>query len=407
MSVPTEQFKVKTTDTKSRGRYRQMFLPLLFLLFFLPVLLLSNSINSTVPSLYLPQGHVISALSPKGYNPSVLTTTTTLGCSNPAATVDLRRGFGLSYQWNSEINPAWLSTFGHRRIFNAFPQLIGLSGSIRNLHLGLAMNQVYNSEMDYGDVFATIIIPNNQGYMYTATYRLKREETVNKYSLSASYYLNKTKTFAIGFNYNENQLNLSYHLNLLTTDAPDSVVFPDEGYDQKTYAGNFSAGVRYTTPAGLFPRLKAGIFFESKVRFRHSFSYYDEKITLAADIPAKIHSGIYLELSNGLFFSENVSYHIWEQTRYANLRNQPEFAINAGFPIGQSLLLSGGAFYTNYHRTDFSDKENDKFRAIYLMLGGVYHMKDFSLELTCADSHLFSGEYRKQTILKAGIGYTF
>jgi len=64
-------------------------------------------------------------------------------------------------------------------------------------------------------------------------------------------------------------------------------------------------------------------------------------------------------------------------------------------------------FYTHYRRTDFSDKMNDKFKAVYLMAGGTVHIKDVSIELTFADSHLFSSENRKQTLVKAGIGYSF
>jgi hypothetical protein len=360
-----------------------------------------------VPSLYLPQGYVISALSARGYNPSILTTSTTLGCSNPAALIDLKCNLGLSYQYDTPIQSAWIFDFGYRRIFNTVPQSVGLSVPIKNLHLGIAMNQIYNSETDYGELLATLIAPNNQGYGYTSTSRPKKEETVYRYSLSASYYLNSAKTIALGLNYNQNQLHFLLNLNLLTTGTPDSINFEDEGYDQKTYAGNLSAGIRYSTPAGTFPCLKAGFFFESKVRFRHSFYYYSEKLNLAADIPAKIHSGIYLELPSGLFFSENVSYLLWEQTTNSYLKNQSELAVNAGFPVKRNLILSGGAFYGGYHRTDFSDKENGKFRAIYLILGGTYCFKDITLEFTCADSHLLSGEYRKQTILKTGIGYTF
>jgi hypothetical protein len=360
-----------------------------------------------VPSCYLPQGYVIGSLSARGYNPSALTTLTTLGRSNPAALTDLGFGFGLSYQYTTKISPAWIGGFNHKRIFNSIPQSIGLTGSICNLHLGVAMNQVYNSEIDYGELSAILIAPNSQGYIEIGTYRPKREETVCRYSLSASYYLNSLKTIAVGLRYSLNQLNFSYGLNLISMDAPDSIDFEDNGYEEKTNAGHLSIGIRYNTPEGSFPRQKAGFFYESKVKFRHSFYYYSEKLHLSADIPTKIHSGIYLELSNGLFFSENVSYYFWKQTRYSNLRNQPEFAVNAGFPVRKNLILSGGVFYTNYHRTDFSDKENTNFRAIYLTLGSIYRLKDFSLELTCADSHLFSGEYRKQTIVKAGIGYTF
>ncbi len=72
-----------------------------------------------------------------------------------------------------------------------------------------------------------------------------------------------------------------------------------------------------------------------------------------------------------------------------------------------ALSLSGGVFYTHYRRTDFSNKMNDKFKAVYLMAGGTVHIKDVSIELTFADSHLFSSEYRKQTLVKAGIGYSF
>jgi hypothetical protein len=90
MSLLIEQFREYLLDIKFHFTCHQKFYQYSFLVLLLPVLLLS----STVPSLYLPQGYVISALSARGYNPSILTTSTTLGCSNPAALIDLNAILG-------------------------------------------------------------------------------------------------------------------------------------------------------------------------------------------------------------------------------------------------------------------------------------------------------------------------
>ncbi|MFA4839786.1 MAG: hypothetical protein WC703_09960 [Candidatus Neomarinimicrobiota bacterium] len=377
-------------------------------LLFLPNVFADSLISQAIPAIYLPQGHVIDALSGNGYNPSTLATLTTINSVNPAALVDLKRGFGLSYQYDTKINPAWFADFKHRRIFNAIPQSAGLTVTLRNLHLGLAMDQVYNSELDYGELIGTMVWGNDQGYIETYTFHPKKIESVYRYSFAAAYSLNRSKTLAIGFQYNQNHLNFSQYIGfeVIESESSDSLIRKRIIITQKTNTGNISVGIRYCTTNGVFSRILIGLYYESIVRFRHSFTYESEKLVLTGDIPDKLHAGVYLEMPIKLYFSGNLTYVFWKNT-HSSFRNQPELTVNLGFPVRKKLTLSGGAFYTHYHRTDFSDNWNNKFKAVYLILGGIFRMNDLSVEFTCADSHLFSGEYRKQTLVKMGIGYSF
>ncbi|MDD5766117.1 MAG: hypothetical protein PHW79_07735, partial [Candidatus Marinimicrobia bacterium] len=183
-------------------------------------------LNLSIPAIYLPQGHVYDALSGNGYNPSTLATPMTINSVNPAALVDLKRGFGLSYQYETKMQPAWIADFGHQRIFNAVPQSAGLSIPLGNLHLGMAMNQVYNSELDYGEIIGTIIWGNNRGYIENYTFHPKKTESVYRYSFTAAYSLNRSKSVTIGFRYNHNQLNYSQYFQIVSdnSESIDSLI---------------------------------------------------------------------------------------------------------------------------------------------------------------------------------------
>lgn len=384
----------------------------IFLLFFLLTLddsaLTESKIISSIPVLYLPQGHVITALSGYGYNPSTIVTTATIGCSNPAMLVDLKRSFGFSYQYNTKIKRAWYFDFEHRRIFNAIPQSVGLAFPFNSLHLGLAMNQVFNSKLDYGEVAVYMVSDNDQGYIETGRFYPYRTELVYQFSLAAAAYLNKSKSLSVGLQCKYNHLDFYQYLgySVHQSESGDSLISTKNELTQNAPSGNFSIGIRYRTPREVFPRFQIGLYYESRVRFKHSFTYLSETINLAGDLPAKIHVGTYLETQNGFFFSQNLSYLFWGNACYS-FHDQPEFAINVGYPLGKNLILSAGVFYTNYHRDSFIPLGNNPFKLIHLLFGGIYRFKDFSLEFTCADGHLFSGKYRKQTIFETGIGYTF
>ena len=381
------------------------FLSILSVLFFLPNYLA----GITFKVMYLPQGHVIDAISGYGYNPSALATPTTLGCSNPAALVDLQRGLGLSYQYDTKIAPAWLDIIGYQRKIDPIPQSVGLSVPIKNLHLGLAMNQIYTAETLYDNLTATLITQNAQGYIDTVgiTTFEKNENTI-LYSLITTYDFNQLfhSNQSIYFGFQVNYYKYSLYENINTHYYADSLDDLNSGINKKIDAFNLTVGIRYSINNNFFKRINIGTYYETPVRLKKAFNDEDFNCILLAEIPDKIHGGMYFETPCGLLFSGNLSYLFWKNTVYS-VKNQPELAVNTGFPVRRNLIISGGAFYTDYRRTDFTDKENDKFRAIYLMLGGIYHFRDFTLELTCADSHLFSGEYRQQTIFKTGIGYTF
>jgi len=390
---------------------------------------LTNFCSGSAPkgpflTMYLLQGYVIDALSGKGYNPSTLATLTTINSVNPAALVDLKRGFGFSYQYDTKIRSVWIADSKHQRIFNTAPQSAGLTVTLRNLHLGLAMDQVYNSKFLYHFTSNFYYEP---WYIGPYTFHSEVRESVHHYSCIAAYdfgkYRLESQSLSIGLQVNYNQYHLYQQYGItMDSDSLDNLYGTSEVFKKTIDAFNIAAGIRYIVHTEIIPRISIGAYYETFVRFKKIFddtNFDDRKDnpttritrfdffgTRLGEIPDKFHTGVYLEMPCGLYFSSNLSYLFWRNTAYS-VKNQPEFAVNIGFPACKNLNLSGGVFYTHYRRTDFSDKWNNKFKAVYLMAGGTLNLKNFSLELTVADSHLFSGEYRKQTLVKAGIGYSF
>ncbi|MBL7136634.1 MAG: hypothetical protein ISS81_08620 [Candidatus Marinimicrobia bacterium] len=376
----------------------------------------ATPVSGTSPIMYLPQGHVIDAISGLGYNKSTISTPATLGSTNPASIVDLSKlNLGFSYQYDTKLKPAWIVGIGHRRIFNSVPQSIGLSIPIKNLHLGLAMNQIYNSELDYGEIAGTFVWPNEQGYIETETFNPKRKESINRYSIIAAYDLNKylsnSNCLSIGIQYNYNYLKYFQFLGPRTTELNDSLVVQNLNIREKITAGNVSIGIRYSTGNANIPRIDIGLYYETFIKFEKPYTFENSQVILIGNIPDKLHAGIYLKTPFKLYFSGNLSFIFWENIKNGSsiTPNQLEVSGTIGYTFSKDLTLYIGSLFSDYRKVIEDDLfgTEGKFKVIYFIAGGTFQYKGLSFEFTCADSHLFSGDWRKQTLIKLGAGYSF
>ena len=75
------------------------------------------------------------------------------------------------------------------------------------------------------------------------------------------------------------------------------------------------------------------------------------------------------------------------------------------YQFTEKVTFSTGYFHTNYRYRGSSDFLTDRFNAWYFTAGFLYSLKLVDVDLALADSHLFSGEWRKQTIIRIGLGY--
>ncbi|HSR17050.1 MAG TPA: hypothetical protein VLM39_03065, partial [Ignavibacteriaceae bacterium] len=78
-----------------------------------------------------------------------------------------------------------------------------------------------------------------------------------------------------------------------------------------------------------------------------------------------------------------------------NIHNQIEFSSNFIYKWNNFLTSSAGIYLT--------ERESFENSAVFLVLGTIINLSGFNIEAAFADSHLFSGELRKQTLVKLGL----
>ena len=103
-------------------------------------------------------GHMFDPLNGFGYNPSTFTMASDIVNSNPSAIAEFDgTNIGISYLFESKINPAWFVDITHERGYLYLPQSIGLVTPFENLNIGFGFAQIYNSVAEFGGVDITTI----------------------------------------------------------------------------------------------------------------------------------------------------------------------------------------------------------------------------------------------------------
>lgn len=357
-------------------------------------------------SIILPQGYGIKLLSSSGVS-SINTDVSNMGFMNPSSLINFS-GYsaGISYQLNSKIKEAYAGKIGTSRTNNWLPQSIGVVIPISGLNIGLSFGQKYNGTLDFDPIPTTTFQnPDGTGEFYTVDFNT----SVYSYAATLNSYIKDifkdNSIFSLGIRYSLNRLNHSFKAGI-------------DGFDFSDNASNFAVGAQLKTELGNTGKLTIGISYETSIDFSERIQVYSNSglnfpdsnfipvlttIKLVDRIPAELRFDIAVDISNNFLISTNVNHVFWNTSKN-NLRNQIEFSASSVYKLNELLSPSIGIHFSdkNYKEDFFNFNKNNK--VLFLILGLRISYYTFYADFAVADSHLFSGEFRKQTIGKLSIG---
>jgi len=376
-------------------------------IFLIPLFGVLNAQNDWADNevMFLPHGRVLRSLCGFGYSPCTKTTISNISCNNPASLCDFSKYMiGLSYQFDTKVDPAWAFGVGHDRIINGYPQSAGFVVPIHRFRLGLGIGQRYNSSLDLGKIpITTAENPYGTGEYYTPTYHTY---VMNYSVLVACFFQNifrEDDRLSLGFQYD---LNRFYHKEIIS----------QLHYDAASYEGSWSIGFRYYFNVSSNSGFHLGLFYEDGVKFRKSTEVnfpqppdmlINNIITFVGALPDKIHVGFLTRTSLPINFMLNATYVNMEEN-YDYDKNYIEFSGSTIFELTHSITTSFGFFFTShkFEKGSLFYYCDDFLNGYYMTGGFIYELGNFEIDFSIADSHLMSGKWRKQTIGKIGIGFS-
>ena len=355
----------------------------------------SDNIDWLVP----PQGFGIGLLNSCG-NSSIINDVSNEGLMNPAAISNFENyTMGFSYQYNSNIEKGWINDSEVKRQNDFIPQSAGGIFRWNELTLGIGYQHKYNIDVDL------------RGYSngFNEVYNTHFKGRVHSYSFALAYSLNKIMNensyVDIGLNYTFNNVDFS------STYQNQETLLNDN-------SGNFSFGIQYTNKNSDDTKTKIGLSYTLATDFESEYYYSNFTVIIrttdapnaaTADnlitghIPDKFSLDFSKDLSNAVTLNASAAGIFWHRDNNI-LKDQIEFSASTIYKINEMFSPAFGFYYTdNKYENGFFDF-NNKFNSIFLIAGLNINYNIFSADLAIADSHLFSGDFRKQTIGKLSIG---
>lgn len=349
---------------------------------------------------YLSQGFILTNLNSLGVS-NINNSVSNIGTTNPSSLSNFNRiSIGGSYHFETKLEEAYIASIGHKRISNELPQSIGIVFPFQNFRLGLAFNQKYNSSAEFDSIpITTVEFPDGTGEYYKPVMETK----VSSYSVSASYLFDnlfiENSSLVLGARLTRNSL--VYHEGLLSF-----------SFDVESEKYNWAFGVLFNHVFDNKKSFSAGILYESDINMQETIVHSDKNLNgnpnfslsqfsliYSANFPAKVSLDLSVNLINNISLYSTVNYLLWGDV-HPNLKNQFEYSFTGLFSFDENLKASFGFFTTDRNYKDDMLGLNEKLRAVYLLAGINYKISLFNFGLSIADSHLFSDEWRKQTIAK-------
>lgn len=367
--------------------------------------------GSTVVS-FFPQGYGIKLLNSSGTS-SILNDVSNLGFMNPASISEFENySLGFSYQINTSIDEAWIADFGTSRVYNFYPQSVGGIIKWNDFTFGLGFGQKYNGTLDTDPVeVRSIEYPNGTGEFF----EMKQETMIHSYSITASYsfkdLLPASNDITIGFRYSLNYLDRYDEIWHITGSATD-------------YSSNIAAGLNYKISFDDQQHLMIGVSYESKTYFDAKYEVdnsvlilYDPEDTtntyipveqsdsyLLHTLPDELRIDLAFDAASDLKLLANLTSVFWANETNS-LKDQIEYSFSAIYQINEMFTPSLGFYITDCEYTDnFYSRLNEGLNSFFITAGLRFNYNNSFTDLAIADSHLFSGDYRKQTIAKLAIG---
>lgn len=364
-----------------------------------------SAVSST---LFMPQGYSLNSLNGFGTS-GIYNNRSNLNYINPASLRNYNKpAFGISYEFQTGIEDGWIAKIGGHRIHDLYPGSAGFVYPYKNLRIGLSFGQTYNWQLDFGRIpISTLEQPEGTGKYFEPVYKTR----LYSYSLSAALTqdnLFADDNFSIGFRLTSNIL--KEHEEILSqigegsADKISAAVGTIYKYniDSDRY---IEAGISYEMPVELNGEIKIEGSDVIKNVFEGDTNYVVvEKFALAGYVPGKVSLDYSFGLMKSFSILGSINYNYWKSDILTNYEDQLQLAGSLVFGVGSNLKASLG-----YYKTDFRLKEdylriNNQLDAFYLTGGLVWSSDMYSIDIALADSHLISGEKRKQTIAKISLG---
>lgn len=381
------------------------------LVFFLLMFCSINTVaqlSSDYNLMLFPQGYDLKLLNSYG-NSSIINNVSNISSMNPAAITGLKNySAGISYQLNTKLKDAWIADIGMKRIYNFFPQSFGAVTKLGSFSLGVGLGQKYNGTKDFGKIpITTPEQPDGTGEFI----EMSEENLIQSYSLSTAFSFAEIlqSNFDIKFG-------LKYSLNYLHHQEKIWI----NNLKAKGYSSSFGLGI--TTQFNLDEQryLQFGLSYELSNQFNvnHEIennllvfpgntpntSYYQVTYTGRYTIPSELNFDIAVDAAKDLMFLGSLRTVFWSNQK-ENYKDQLEISFSTLYEFSEIVNASLGFYSNDFKIKNSSFKElESEFNAFFITAGLKLNISMISIDLACADSHLFSGEFRKQTIIKLAAG---
>lgn len=347
-------------------------------------------------SLTALSGYGIKLLNGLG-NSGLINSTSNLGFMNPASIGTLDHlTIGLTYQVNTPVYfPEPYDETNYDRVYNFIPQSFGAVYKHDDFTFGLSVGQEFNSKLDYGEIPVTSAqYPDGTGEYFTPVF----EDMIENYSLSTAYNFGRSV-----FDIAEVTLGLRYTLNRFH--VYEKILFAE--VNQATFANSIEAGIHLK-----FEELQFGLSYNSGKIFSYQVeeqtltnigspygTYHISGYEVQTKLPPILNFDALFSLNDYLQLTTTLNNVFWNSS-YSRFTNQLDISSNLIFEPSEKIIGSCGLLLSNYSISDDYENENN---AVFILLGLNLKFENFNIDFALADSHLLSGEFRKQAIAKLGL----
>lgn len=374
----------------------------LLLLLSLSLTLAQTSQLEPVNQAFLPQGIRWQGLGSNGFSYNFTSSLSQISGSNPATLTALGTlAFGLSYQYDTDIEEAFIFNFGHKKSYVGLPQSIAFVYSPdEKLTLGFSAAQKYNSILDLGKIIIrTVQNPDGTG----ETYSVKHQTNIYSFSGILAYDLSQIFSgINLGFRYNHDNFWISQKIFGLKAEGTGS-------------SSSFAFGLSYKTETG-FGQIELASYYEQGVAINGTLEitgpdlltidpdYEPERFKTIVLLPNRWHLGANFNSGFGNFLID-LALIEWKST--GELKNTLEYSASYGRQFSEELYLSFGVFSTDRKLKEASYPGINNLSALFLTMGAKTTFMGMDIDLAIADSHLFSDSWREQTIFKIAVDKSF
>ncbi len=351
-------------------------------------------------TLVFPQGIVLDNASIYGISSAPLSTVDMLPGSNPASLANYsRHALGVSFQYNTVIKKPFLVLDGElRRLYPLIPQSAALVFPRERITFALGFNQKYSSKRDLGEISVHTVSGNEfsfrpifDTYVYSASGML---------AYTVRNFFRPDHELTIGVQLNVDFLRDFQKMDRVEARAIDRAITWKAGLLYKM-TRRFHVGAYY----------ERGSHFEGIVQSNadqvligaedSTFVGVEQKVTFIGDLPDKMVFGVMVNTGNTFSLTLNAGSVLWNGVS-DELKNQIELSGSVMAKISPQWSTSIG-FYTTDRK--YKDAEGSIYNAVYLTGGASFQLSTVKVSFLVADSHLFSDETRKETMIKTGLTF--